>query len=407
MGRFIWFLASSCLLMAKVIADTDYGVIQVEPGKLQIIGSDTITTGQSVSKWSYEACQGCRIILSCAILAKKCDHLLTIFDGNSTHVYCATLGVILEDSVNNKMNVTIMTKAGSRGLVCQVGATKHYTNIQFEEIDSSEFGLGTGAKRQTSCKCGWTNKSPARIIGGKDASPNEYPFMVGLILKVNNSNVCGGSIITPYHILTAAHCFLSHPGAPFSAVVGEHNFFKSNETRFTKVIDIEKTIAYPKYVNSTIEKYDIAIGVLKEKIVFNQAVGPVCLPNARINLLGEYITAMGWGEDMYRNGFPLVLQKVHLRVIALEICNSMYPYIEMRNRHQICLVAPKRDTCKGDSGSPLVWRNPETNRYTQVAVVSYGRECGYSVPSVNPDVHFFMDWIKQVIAETVPHEVCV
>nr|QHB21567.1 venom S1 protease 22 [Platymeris rhadamanthus] len=365
--------------------------------------------GTAETTWNLETCEGCKFVLSCYLYSKSCDdHLLTIFDGNSTFTHCGPrmIGSVWKNSIYNKMRVTIMTKGMTQGSMCHVAATKPYTNIQYEEIDSSEFGLGTGAKRQTSCKCGWANKSPGRIVGGKEALPNEYPFAVILKIKHDNLPLCGASIITPYHVLTASHCTYPFQTMALSVVVGEHDYNRPNENPFTKEIDVEKTIEHPKYEDRNLE-YDIAIGLLKEKIIFNEAVGPVCLPNARTNLLGEYIKVMGWGRLISKGPSSTVLRKVHLRVIDLDICRSMYSYVETKNPYQICTWAPNRDSCQGDSGGPLVWRDPETNRFTQVAVVSFGRVCGSTDPAVNSDVSYFMDWIKKVIAETVPHEVCV
>ncbi|CAB0007580.1 unnamed protein product [Nesidiocoris tenuis] len=55
-------------------------------------------------------------------------------------------------------------------------------------------------------------------------------------------------------------------------------------------------------------------------------------------------------------------------------------------------------TNKGDSGGPLIWLDPETNLYTQVALVSYGKACASYAPAVNTDVAHFMPWIQAKIA---------
>lgn len=52
---------------------------------------------------------------------------------------------------------------------------------------------------------------------------------------------------------------------------------------------------------------------------------------------------------------------------------------------------------QGDSGGPLVWLDPETNRYVQVALVSFGKGCRTPNPKVNTAVSYFYEWIKQVV----------
>ncbi|KAF5305820.1 hypothetical protein FQR65_LT07559 [Abscondita terminalis] len=47
--------------------------------------------------------------------------------------------------------------------------------------------------------------SDYKVIGGSDASPGEFPYQVSL-QKQRTDHFCGGSVIDPNWILTAAHC---------------------------------------------------------------------------------------------------------------------------------------------------------------------------------------------------------
>ena len=55
----------------------------------------------------------------------------------------------------------------------------------------------------SSCRCG--QKTLSRIVGGAEASVNEWPWMAAL-MYYNVQQFCGGSLINDRYVLTAAHC---------------------------------------------------------------------------------------------------------------------------------------------------------------------------------------------------------
>ena len=66
--------------------------------------------------------------------------------------------------------------------------------------------------KDTPCQCGLSNGNGVqdapinRVINGQEALPNEFPWQVALVRAGGHTPICGGSIISDRHVLTAAHC---------------------------------------------------------------------------------------------------------------------------------------------------------------------------------------------------------
>lgn len=58
------------------------------------------------------------------------------------------------------------------------------------------------------CECGLVHNDYLRIVGGENAGVNEFPWTVGLYTHhgCRGQPVCGGTLISSQHVLTAAHC---------------------------------------------------------------------------------------------------------------------------------------------------------------------------------------------------------
>lgn len=52
-----------------------------------------------------------------------------------------------------------------------------------------------------------TDGTEDRIIGGTDVTIEEFPYQVAI--SVMGFHTCGGALISPVHVLTAAHCAVS------------------------------------------------------------------------------------------------------------------------------------------------------------------------------------------------------
>ena len=135
------------------------------------------------------------------------------------------------------------------------------------------------------CECGIPTTSN-RIIGGEPVAPHSIPFQIYLTTEGSKREMglfaCGGSIISPRHVLTAAHCVYEQTNVRVWA--GEHDTeVKAPEEIITSV---KKIVIHPKY-DQAASVYDFAILTLSESLRIpsnskNAVVGVVCLPPGKI-----------------------------------------------------------------------------------------------------------------------------
>ncbi|XP_011504648.1 PREDICTED: trypsin-like [Ceratosolen solmsi marchali] len=100
-----------------------------------------------------------------------------------------------------------------------------------------------------------------KIIGGEDAEIMEFPYIVSIRYYKENQHFCGGSIISEWHILTAAHClfYIQDEYDNVKIYAGISNSRRISGQRF----DINYTMIHPQFVGikskEAMDHHDIAI----------------------------------------------------------------------------------------------------------------------------------------------------
>ncbi|KAJ6645590.1 Serine protease snake [Pseudolycoriella hygida] len=289
-----------------------------------------------------------------------------------------------------------------------------YTNTQSVcgEIISRSSITGTGnsgglRKSEQACKRFTEMASQYRMIRGDLTQRNDFPSMAALYYpseghedsEPNESNVeirCGGTIISEYYILTAAHCVYGI--TPVIARLGTNilNHQKKTDLR-VEVSTVHPDFEYDK------RQHDIGLVKVREEISFSGNILPACL-RSDLNDVPENkdLVVAGWGLDGV-NDEPNFLRKVSMITVALQSCKSYFQKSE-QVFHQIgngqyCAKDPNggRDFCDGDSGGPL--QLYESELATVVGVVSWSVNCTGTAPGVYARVAYYLDFIEDIVWE--------
>ncbi|KAI8130975.1 Serine protease easter [Lucilia cuprina] len=261
-----------------------------------------------------------------------------------------------------------------------------------------------------------------RILGGNITKIDEFPWMALLQYKTGPDRYglyCGGSLINSRYVLTAGHC-LKHPDMPstwelHSVRLGEWDLTTNPDC----VIDvrgrkdcvdphrdvlIDYAMAHPLYVPTSKNQFnDIALIRMAESVKTTDFIIPICLPlTASLRQKRFTSTAMdvaGWGATE-NDTVSTIKLKIMVNVWNTTKCQDTYNIFNMPidENYQFCAGgADGIDTCRGDSGGPLMVTQRIKNKdvYFVIGIVSYGpRPCGLEGwPGVYTRVGNYTDWI--------------
>eukprot|EP00088_Acartia_fossae_P001385 TRINITY_DN1053_c0_g1_i4.p1 TRINITY_DN1053_c0_g1~~TRINITY_DN1053_c0_g1_i4.p1 ORF type:complete len:565 (-),score=223.37 TRINITY_DN1053_c0_g1_i4:192-1886(-) len=269
-------------------------------------------------------------------------------------------------------------------------------------------------------RCGKRNTAGvgARIQGFTQGESQfaEWPYMCAVLHDKKDDNgdstnlyKCGGSLIAPGVILTAAHCVKDFKPYPEQLKVrcGEWDTQNTiepypHQDRYGVHVQI-----HPEFNPRNLAN-DFALIFMKEDYNLDFHVDTVCLPQPGTNFDYDKCFATGWGKDKFGadGEYQVVLKEIQLDVVPKDTCQAKLRTTRLGQKFKLdpsftCAGGEAgKDTCKGDGGSPLLCpRKNDPTHYEQAGIVAWGIGCGEGgVPGVYADVSEAVCWIDYAMS---------
>ncbi|WP_273846665.1 serine protease [Rubrobacter calidifluminis] len=214
--------------------------------------------------------------------------------------------------------------------------------------------------------------SGSQIVGGNPVPNGKYPFMAILQVGVRGGGEarCGGTLISPNSVLTAAHCVVD--ARSVTLAVGR-TVITSHQGVIRRAV---AAYVHPRYDGARDNRYDAAVLRLDRPV---RGIKPVGLSTAAQNYLerpGRLLTVAGWGTTSENGSSSDRMRATIVPVVSDAIAKRDYAHEGPQARFFPTLMVAAgsrgRDACQGDSGGPLFEPGREP---VEVGIVSYGIGC--------------------------------
>lgn len=247
-------------------------------------------------------------------------------------------------------------------------------------------------------------KTPYHEPGDTDFG--EYPWQAAILRRDGTDMVyvCGASLVSDRHVVTAAHCVNKLNSRDLQVRLGEWDVANDNE--FYPHIDsgVQDIIVHRDFYAGMLHN-DIALLKLDRYVDFVNYphISPVCIPESRDHFEGQTCHVTGWGKDAFGSSgsFQKILKKVEVPMVHKSSCEHALQDTRLGRTFRLhdgmsCAGGEEgKDACKGDGGGPLVCKG-RGGEYQLAGVVSWGIGCGErGLPGVYVDVPFYSNWINE------------
>ncbi|MED6252554.1 hypothetical protein ATANTOWER_013411 [Ataeniobius toweri] len=318
-----------------------------------------------------------------------CEHFCHVVGGD-VRCACADGYILAVDNRSCSSNETF--KCGA--IVSNNGQRQNRT----EKRNSTEGQQDL--QRNTSSQILPPRAAETEIINGEDCPPGECPWQA-LLINEDNIGFCGGTVLTEYIILTAAHCVTQT--RYLTIRLGANNRSHSGGDEAIHVVD-----AIVHHHGYSPETYfnDIALVKLATPIKFSSYILPACMPEPDFmeKVLMRQPGGLVSGFGHLGEGQPsTILQRLSVPYVDQHTCmESTQLRISLR---MFCAGydSVREDSFQGDSGSPHVTRYHDTFFITGIRSWGKGhaRKGKYGIYT---QVSKYIRWIREGIKKLTPVE---
>ncbi|XP_011691078.1 PREDICTED: uncharacterized protein LOC105452012 [Wasmannia auropunctata] len=245
-----------------------------------------------------------------------------------------------------------------------------------------------------------------KVVHGSVAPKGTYPWQASIRVRGHSrsNHWCGAVIISPLHVLTAAHCLEGYNKATYFVRAGDYNTDINEGTEVEA--NIEDYYVHEEFRKGHRMNNDIALILLKGLgIPLGKDIMPICLPTENAEYSpGLNCTISGFGSiEMGKTVQSKNLRYGWVPLLDQSICRADYVYGEGAiSDGMMCAgyLNEGIDTCDGDSGGPLACYH--NGAFSLYGITSWGQHCGKANrPGVYVRVAYYRRWINKKIRESL------